>query len=99
MGFVLLDTVVVALRVFLGLAPTSAPPGDSRLEKEKECFNTSFGIATYRAVESPGPFTVSFGHVEDNSNTCMCGDGKSKRPHDDQKWRCSGAETKGYGAG
>ena len=37
------------------------------LEKEKECFNTSFGIVTYRAVESPGPFLVTFGRVEKSS--------------------------------
>ena len=39
-----------------------APGGGVR--KRKESFNTSFGIATYGAVESPGPFIVSFGHVE-----------------------------------
>ena len=64
------------------------------IRKRKESFNTSFGIATYGAVESPKPFIVSFGHVEKSSDTCMCGVGKSKRPRNDQKWRCSGAERK-----
>ena len=42
------------------------------LRERKESFNTSFGIATYGAVESPGPFIVSFGHVEKSSDTCTC---------------------------
>lgn len=49
-------------------------------------------------MESPGPFTVSFGHVEESSKyvyVCVfAAQQKTKRPPDDQKWCCSGAERK-----
>ena len=51
----------------------------TEFRERKASFNSSFGIATNTAMESqsPGPFTVSFGHVEESSDTCMCGVARS----------------------